>query len=129
MSHDPIPEEDERVAHEVIGAAIEVHRALGPGYLESIYERALCYELTLRGISVQRQVELTVRYKDIEIPGQRLDLLAGNRVIVDVKTVESLARIHKAQVLSYLKATALRLGLLINFKVMMLKDGIERVVR
>jgi GxxExxY protein len=129
MSYDPIPGEDEDLAHKIIGAAIEVHRLLGPGFLESVYERALCHELTLRGVAFQRQVNLTVRYKDLEIPGQRLDLLVGGRVITDLKTVEALAPIHQAQVLSYLKTTGLRLGLLINFKVLVLKDGIKRVVR
>src|SRR5271165_3675810 len=105
MGYDPIPAEDEELAHKIIGAAIEVHRILGPGFLESIYERALCDELTLRGVAFQRQARLTVRYKDIDIPGQRLDLLVGGRVIVDLKTVEALAPIHLAQVLSYLKTT------------------------
>jgi GxxExxY protein len=129
MPFDPIPEEDERLAHTVIGAAIEVHRLLGPGFLESIYERALCHELILRGVECERQQELIVRYKDIDIPGQRLDLLVGGRVITDLPTVDTLAPIHQAQVLSYLKTTGLRLGLLINFKVQILKDGIKRVVR
>jgi GxxExxY protein len=129
MSHDPIPAEDEELARKIIGAAIEVHRMLGPGYLESIYERALCHELTLRGVPFQRQVDLIVRFKDIDIPGQRLDLLVGGRVITDLKTVETLAPIHQGQLLSYLKTTGLRLGLLINFKVLVLKDGIKRIVR
>jgi GxxExxY protein len=129
MNFDPIPEQDEELAHTIIGAAIEVHRLLGPGFLESIYERALCHELALRGVAFERQKELTVRYKDLDIPGQRLDLLVGRRVIVDLKTVEALAPIHQAQILSYLKTTGLRLGLLINFKVQVLKDGIKRVVR
>jgi GxxExxY protein len=129
MEYDAIPPEDEELARQAIGAAIEVHRLLGPGFLESIYERALCHELTLRGVAFERQKDLLVRYKDIHIPGQRLDLLVGERVIVDLKTVESFAPIHQAQTLSYLKATGLRLALLINFKVVVLKDGIKRVVR
>jgi GxxExxY protein len=129
VNHDPIPARDEELAHQIIGAAIEVHRLLGPGFLESIYERALCHELTLRGLPFQSQIPLSVRYKDIEIPGQRLDLLVGERVITDLKTVDSFAPIHHAQVLSYLKTTGLRLGLLINFNVLVLKDGIKRVVR
>jgi GxxExxY protein len=129
MNFDAIPEKDEELALTIIGAAIEVHRLLGPGFLESIYERALCHELTLRGVAVERQKELIVRYKDLVIPGQRLDLLVGGRVITDLKTVETLAPIHQAQILSYLKTTGLRLGLLINFKVQVLKDGIKRVVR
>jgi GxxExxY protein len=129
MNFDPIPEEDEELAHTIIGAAIEVHRVLGPGFLESIYERALCHELALRGVAFEQQKKLIVRYKDLDIPGQRLDLLVGGRVITDLKTVETLAPIHQAQLLSYLKTTGLRLGLLINFKVLVLKDGIKRVVR
>ena len=129
MDFDPIPEQDEELAHTIIGASIEVHRLLGPGFLESIYERALCHELSLRRVAFERQKELIVRYKDLDIPGQRLDLLVGGRVIADLKTVETLAPIHQAQLLSYLKTTGLRLGLLINFKVQVLKDGIKRVVR
>ena len=129
MAYEPIPEGDERIAHAVIGAAIEVHRCLGPGFLEKIYERALVHELALRKISVQPQKEILVPYKEIMIPGQQLDLLAGERVIVELKAVSELAPIHEAQLLSYLKATGLRLGLLINFNVRILKDGIKRMVR
>jgi GxxExxY protein len=129
MNYDPIPAEDEELARQIIGAAIEVHRLLGPGFLESVYERALCHELTLRGIAFERQKDLIVCYKDLEITGQRLDLLVGARVIAELKTVETLAPIHQAQLLSYLKAMGLRLGLIINFKVLVLKDGIKRVVR
>ena len=129
MNHDPIPAQDEEIAHQIIGAAIEVHRLLGPGFLESVYEQALCHELSLRGIAYEKQKSLIVQYKDLEIPGQRLDLLVGGRVITELKTVEDFAPIHQAKVLSYLKATGLRLGLLINFKVMLLREGIKRVVR
>ncbi len=83
----------------------------------------------MRGLAFEKQKELIVRYKELDIPGQRLDLLVGGRVITDLKTVERLAPIHQAQLLSYLKATGLRLGLLINFNVVVLKDGIKRVVR
>ena len=129
MGHEPIPAEHERIALEVIGAAIEVHRLLGPGFLEKIYERALIHELACRGIPVQPQKEIMVPYKDILIPGQQLDLLAAERVILELKSVNELIPIHQAQILSYLKATGLRLGLLINFNVHVLKDGIKRVVR
>jgi GxxExxY protein len=88
MDYAPIPVGDEELARAIIGAAIEVHRLLGPGFLESIYERALCHELTLRGIAFERQKELLVRYKELDIPGQRLDLLIGGRIITDLKTVE-----------------------------------------
>ena len=129
MMHEPIPAEDEEIAHQIIGAAIEVHRLLGPGFLESVYEKALLYELQLRGLKVERQKDILVPYKDIQIEGQRLDLLVGGRVIVELKAVEAIAPIHQAQLLSYLKATKLRLGLLINFNVPVLKDGIKRLVR
>lgn len=129
MSFDPIPEADERIAHEVIGAAIEVHRLLGPGFLEKIYERAMIHELGLRGLMVQPQHEILVPYKDILIPGHQLDLLVGGRIVVELKAVEQFHPIHQAQLLSYLKATGLRLGLLLNFKVPVMKDGIKRLVR
>lgn len=129
MSHEPIPREDEDIAHQVIGAAIEVHRLLGPGFLEAVYEKALMYERQSRGLKVERQKDILVPYKDIQIEGQRLDLLVGGRVIVELKALEAIAPIHQAQLLSYLKATKLRLGLLINFNVSILKDGIKRLVR
>jgi GxxExxY protein len=129
MSFEPIPEDDERIAHEVIGAAIEVHRLLGPGFLEKIYERAMVHELGLRGLPVQPQREILVPYKGILIPGQQLDLLIGERVILELKAVEKLLPIHEAQLLSYLKATGLRLGLLLNFNVKIMKEGMKRLVR
>jgi GxxExxY protein len=129
MKYKPIPQQDEEIAKAVIGAAIEVHRELGPGFLESIYRKALAYELSLRGLAVEQEKEIVVPYKDIQIPGQRLDLLVGGRLIVELKCVEEFAPIHQAQLLSYLKATGLRLGLLINFKTQLLKDGIQRIVR
>lgn len=116
------------LAHAVIGAAIEVHRHLGPGFLESVYEEALCVELAVREISFERQKEINVTYKGHQIGRQRVDLLVGQSLIVELKTVEELAEIHKAQVISYLKATGLMLGLLINFNVPVLKNGMQRVV-
>ena len=110
MAYDPIPAEDERIAHEVIGAAIEVHRLLGPGFLEKIYERALVHELTLRGLAVQPQKDILVPYKDILIPGQQLDILVGERLILELKAVTELVPIHEAQFLSYLKAQFQRLS-------------------
>jgi len=126
---EPIPEQDEAFAKRVIGAAIEVHRELGAGFLEGIYQRALAYELSSQGVHVEQEKEILVPYKDIQIPGQRLDLLVGGRIIVELKCVEKFAPIHQAQLISYLKTTGLRLGLLINFKTTLLKDGIKRVVR
>ena len=116
------------LAHEVIGAAIEVHRQLGPGLLESAYEEALCIELTLRGIPFVRQPIVTVSYKGRPVGESRLDLLVGGCLIVELKAVEALAPIHSAQVISYLRITGHRLGLVINFNVSMLKDGIKRIV-
>jgi GxxExxY protein len=118
----------DELAHAVIGAAIEVHRHLGPGFLENVYEEALCVELSDSRISFERQKEISVLYKDREIGKHRIDLLVGKMLVVELKTVEALAEIHKAQVISYLKATGLRLGLLINFNVPVLKSGIQRVV-
>jgi GxxExxY protein len=125
----PVPSADEAIAKQVIGAAIEVHRELGPGFLESIYCHALAHELSLGGLEVEQEKEIAVAYKGIQISGQRLDLLVGGRIILELKCVEEFARIHEAQLISYLKATGLRLGLLINFKTELLKDGIKRIVR
>jgi GxxExxY protein len=129
LDYVPIPEEDEVLARQVIGAAIEVHRILGPGFLESVYRRTLCHELSLRGIPFENDKELIVPYKDLRIPGQRFDVLVAGRILLELKTVDTFAPIHQAQLLSYLKATGLRLGFLIDFKVLVLKDGIKRLVR
>ncbi len=123
------PSEDiDRLAHDVIGAAIEVHRNLGPGFLESVYEEALCVELGLRGIEFERQLSHGIDYKGHRVGEGRLDLVIGKRLIVELKAVESLAPIHTAQVISYLKATGCQLALLINFNVSVLKEGIRRVI-
>jgi GxxExxY protein len=125
----PEPDADlDRLAHEVINAAMEVHRILGPGFLESIYEEALCVELGLRSVPFQRQVPLPLTYKGVAIGQSRLDLLVQTKLIVEIKTVDTLAPIHKAQAISYLKATGHRLALLINFNAALLKDGIKRVI-
>ncbi len=118
---------DTEITEAIIGAAIEVHRHLGPGMLESVYEAALAYELTERGLSVERQKAVPLAYKGLQFDeGYRLDLLVGNAVIVELKCVDALLPIHDAQLLSYLKLTGLKLGLLINFKVPVLKQGIKR---
>lgn len=119
----------DELAHAVIGAAIEVHRTLGPGFLESVYEEALCVELRLRSIPFAHQYPVAVDYKGHSVGEGRLDLLVGNELVVELKTVDSLAPIHEAQVISYLKTTGCHLGLLINFNSVLLKDGIKRVVR
>lgn len=119
----------EECAFKVIGAAIEVHRALGPGFLEAVYEEALCYELELRNISFFRQHPIAVQYKGRLIGEGRIDILVENCLIVELKAVDDLIGVHTAQVISYLKATGLHLGLLINFKTQILKSGgIKRVV-
>ena len=120
VANDPLTER-------IIGAAIEVHRTLGPGLLESIYEEALCIEFDLRGILFQRQVDVDVIYKDRIIKGQRLDLLVEGEVVVELKCVSKLPEVAIAQVLSYLKATGRKRGLLINFAVGKLVDGIKRL--
>jgi GxxExxY protein len=120
-------DEEDRLTEQIIGAAIEVHRILGPGLLESIYEEALAVELTLRGIGFERQVELDVLYKGQVIKGQRLDLLVAGEVIVEIKSVSKLPEVAVSQVLSYLKAKRLSRGLLLNFGCARMVDGVKRV--
>ncbi len=117
------------VCHRVIGAALEVHRALGPGFLESVYEEALCVELSLRGIPFARQVPIRVAYKGSAIGEARIDILVDGCLVVELKAVESIAPIHIARVISYLKATQRPLGLLITFNVTALRHGIKRVIK
>ncbi|AFZ11059.1 hypothetical protein Cri9333_0059 [Crinalium epipsammum PCC 9333] len=121
-------EDIEDIAYAVIGAAIEVHRLLGPGFLESVYEGALCVELQQRGIPFVRQAVVAVTYKGQRVGEGRIDLLIGNVLIVELKAVEKLTPIHSAQVISYLKMTNQKLGLLINFNVPILKEGIKRII-
>jgi GxxExxY protein len=114
---------------QIISAAIEVHRILGPGLLESAYEECLCRELHRRGINFERQVDLPIDYKGYRIDsGYRLDLVVDHRVVVELKAVRQLEKIHEAQLLTYPKMTGLNLGLLLNFNVVLLKDGIKRLV-
>jgi len=115
------------LTEKIIGAAIEVHRVLGPGLLESIYEAALCHELSLCGIEFRCQVAVDVNYKGLCIQGQRLDVLVANEVILELKSITKLPDVALAQTLSYLKATGLKRALLINFGERLLKDGIRRV--
>jgi len=120
---------EDKLSNIIIGAAIEVHRALGPGLLESTYEACLAYELTLQGIPLERQKPLPVVYKGQKLDcGYRVDLLADRCVIVEIKAQEVLLRLYEAQILTYLKLTGLKLGLLLNFNVAVMKDGIKRVV-
>lgn len=111
----------------IIGAAIEVHRILGPGLLESIYEEALCHELELRGIKAERQVEVDVIYKGKIIKGQKLDILVEKQVVLELKAVSKLPDVATAQTLSYLRATGLKRALLLNFGESRLVDGIKRI--
>jgi GxxExxY protein len=117
-----------KITEAIIGTAIEVHRALGPGLLESAYATCLVYELRQRGVKVLEQIPLPLVYKEVKLDcGYRLDLLVNDAVIVEVKSVDSLAPIHEAQLLSYLKLADCKIGLLINFNVKMLKHGIKRL--
>ncbi|MEP6984616.1 MAG: GxxExxY protein [Chloroflexota bacterium] len=118
----------DQLAHAVIGAAIDVHREIGPGFLESVYQNALCYELGFRHIAYEAQVPAPVTYKGYAVGEGRIDILVEKRLIVELKAVEAYEAIHQAQVISYLKAMHLPLGLLINFNLPILKDGIRRVV-
>jgi len=124
--------EDEKldlITRRIIGAAIQVHRALGPGLLESAYEACLAYELAQAGLKVERQKELPLHYRQVSLDcGYRLDLVVEGCVIVEIKAVDELAPIHQAQLMSYLRLSGLKVGLLINFNVQVLKRGLKRVV-
>lgn len=117
------------ITEAIIAACIEVHRLLGPGLNESIYEEALCHEFDLRGVRYEEQVELPVFYKDKQVGLTRVDLLVDGKVIVELKACQQLAEVHRAQLLTYLQITKLEIGLLINFNHVRLVDGIRRVVR
>ncbi len=118
---------DNEITHEIIGAAIEVHKLLGPGLLESAYEAYLCREFAIRKIGFQKQKPVPLVYKDIKLDcGFRVDLLVEKRIVVELKSVDALAPIHEAIMLTYLRLSGHKLGLLINFNVSVLKDGIRR---
>ena len=121
---------EEKLTEQVIGAAIEVHRILGPGLLESVYEECLCYELGPRGgLSYARQVAVPVMYKDLDVPcGYRADIVVSDSVLVELKAVERILAVREAQLLTYLRLTGIRVGLLFNFNVAVLKKGIVRRV-
>ena len=120
---------EERTTEAIIGAAIEVHKTLGPGLLEAVYEECLCHELHLRGLSFQRQLDLPIAYKSVTLQsGLRLDLIVADAVVVEVKAVADLLPIHEAQLMTYLRLSGKRVGLLINFGAPVLKDGIVRRV-
>ena len=117
-----------KLTGEVIGAAIEVHKSLGPGLLESAYEECLCRELDLRKIAYERQKALAVEYKGVRLDcGYRLDVVVDKRLILELKACDSLLPIHEAQLLTYLKLAGIKVGLIINFNVAVLKEGIKRI--
>lgn len=120
---------ENELSNKIIGAAIELHKVLGPGLLESAYENALAYELINLGLTLKQQVPMPFVYKEIKLDaGYRIDLLVENKLIIEIKAVETLAPVHFAQVLTYLRLSNLKLGLLINFNTKLLKDGIHRIV-
>jgi GxxExxY protein len=117
------------LSNRVLGCALEVHKTLGPGLLESAYESALAYELSCGGLMIQRQLDVPVSYKEVKLDcGFRVDLLVEKQLVVELKSVESLLPVHEAQLLTYLKLTGCKVGLLINFNVPLLKNGIRRLV-
>lgn len=120
---------ENELSGKIIGHAIEVHRSLGPGLLESAYRHCLFYELTQEGLYVEKEKPMPIIYKDVKLDhGYRLDLLVENKVVVEVKTVEAFTDVHTAQVLTYLRLGNYKLGLLVNFHVAMLKNGIKRII-
>jgi GxxExxY protein len=118
-----------QLSNKIIGAAIEVHKSLGPGLLESAYEECLCYELKLQSISFERQLSLPVVYKEKQLDcGYRIDVLVEKSILLELKAVEKIEAIHKAQILTYLKLSNISLGLILNFDVPVMRDGIVRIV-
>jgi GxxExxY protein len=126
--HSLLPERVERTVETAIGCAIEVHRRLGPGFLEGVYHDAMAIELEVSGLLARRGVPVVLSYRDRPLRGHRLDLVVEDCVILELKAVERLERIHRAQVISYLRASGLRVGLLINFNTEQLKSGLRRIV-
>jgi GxxExxY protein len=128
QDHQEVTKEVDRVARAIVDAGLKIHRALGPGLLESAYEHCLSHELNKRGLMAQRQVALPIQYDGLTLDaGYRLDLLVEDQIIVEVKAVEALTRLHEAQVLTYLKLSGRRLGLLMNFNVPLFKNGVKRL--
>jgi GxxExxY protein len=124
----PLSDDLERLAHDVIGGCIAVHRALGPGLLEAVYARAVAIEMGVLAIPFEAEKSFPIHYRGLLLCHQRLDLLVAGQIVLEVKSVERLDSIHVAQVLSYLHVADVRLGLVVNFNVSILKDGIRRVV-
>lgn len=120
---------EDEISNKIIGAAIEVHRKLGPGLLESAYRECLSYELMLMGLKIEKEKPMPIIYKEVRLDhGYRMDILVENKVVIEIKTVEELNDIHTAQVLTYLKLGVYKLGLLLNFHVAVLKRGIKRII-
>ncbi len=129
MSQSKASESRDSLTDEVIGLAIEIHRELGPGLLESAYQECICYELAQHKLGFRRQVPLPVTYKSVRLDcGYRMDVVVEDRLVLELKTVERLLPVHEAQLLTYLKLSGLRTGLLMNFNTPVLKDGIKRMV-
>ena len=127
-AHSSLPEDTELLIERIIGCAIDVHRVLGAGFLERIYSEALCFELEAQNIPFERELSVTVTYRGREIQGQRVDLIVGGAVVVEIKSVARLDPIFQAKLISYLRTTGCRAGLLINFNSGLLKDGLKRIV-
>jgi GxxExxY protein len=123
------PMERDPLTDKVIGAAIEVHRQLGPGLLESVYEECLCYELGLLGLSVQRQLSLPIRYKNVNLEGGfRIDILVEGSLVIELKAVDKIIALHERQLLTYMRLSGHKTGLILNFNVYLMKDGVKRMV-
>ncbi len=120
---------ENEISNIIIGCAIEVHRHLGPGLLESAYQECLYYELIKAGLAVQKEIPMPIVYKEVTLDhGYRIDLLVNNKVVIEIKSVEAFSDVHTAQILTYLKLGDYKLGLLLNFHVTMMKNGIKRVI-
>lgn len=124
-----LPHETETIARDVVDAAVKIHWTLGPGLLESVYEKCMAIELKKRGLHCEQQVSMPIVYEGVSIqPALRLDLIVEDRVVVELKSVEKLLPVHEAQLLTYLKLSGMRLGLLLNFNVALMKHGIRRII-
>ncbi len=128
MKNSALDPESDRLMTHTIGCAIAVHRALGPGFIESIYRKAMCVELDARGLTYESERPVRVCYRGVNIPGQRVDFIVGGRIVLEIKSVARIDSVHVAQVISYLKTTGLRGGLLINFRVPLLVKGLKRII-
>ena len=124
----PLTSDEELIVHEIVGSALAVHRELGPGYLESFYRKAVCIEMRRRGIAFECEKAVEVSYRGELLGTHRIDLVVQSLIVVELKAVERLDVVHRNQVVAYLKATKLRVGLLVNFNAALLKQGLQRVV-